>query len=150
MGDHPDRSQLLEPQATTTFSSTAATPGQTITVDSDQTFQTVDRFGASITDSSAHLLYDLPAAQRDEVMRSVFDPEEGIGMSILRQPIGASDFVEGPHYTYNDLPAGRPTTTSRASASPTTKPRSSRWCSRRWRSTPISRCSRRRGGSPRG
>ena len=28
-------------------------------------------------------------------------------LSFLRQPIGASDFVEGPHYTYDDLPAGR-------------------------------------------
>src|SRR5262249_34165519 len=27
-------------------------------------------------------------------------------LSFLRQPMGASDFVEGPHYTYDDVPAG--------------------------------------------
>lgn len=102
----PDRSQLLNPAAPTQFGDGGAT-GQTITINSSQTFQTMDGFGASLTDSSASLLYSLPQAQRDEVMASIFSPTRGIGMSMLRQPIGASDFVDGPHYTYNDLPAGQ-------------------------------------------
>lgn len=102
----PDRSQLLNPAASTQFGDGGPT-GQTITVDPSQTFQTMDGFGASLTDSSASLLYRLPRAQRDEVMASIFSPTRGIGMSMLRQPIGASDFVDGPHYTYNDLPSGQ-------------------------------------------
>ena len=39
-------------------------------------------------------------------MRSLFDPRGGLGLSYLRQPMGASDFVAGPHYTYDDVPAG--------------------------------------------
>jgi glucosylceramidase len=30
----------------------------------------------------------------------------GDRLSFLRQPMGSSDFVAGPHYTYDDLPAG--------------------------------------------
>ncbi|WP_155856185.1 RICIN domain-containing protein [Cellulomonas sp. URHD0024] len=102
-----DRSQLLSPQPSVVFSTDGSRPGDVITVDPSQTFQTMDGFGASITDSSSVLLYNLPEAQRDTVMRSIFSPSEGIGMSFLRQPIGASDYVQGPHYTYNDLPAGQ-------------------------------------------
>jgi glucosylceramidase len=40
-------------------------------------------------------------------MRSLFDPHAGLGLSYLRQPMGASDFVAGPHYTYDDVPAGQ-------------------------------------------
>lgn len=102
----PDRSQLLQPATGTQFQDGAGS-GQTITVNPAQTFQTMDGFGASLTDSSASLLYDLPETQRNEVMKSLFSKSDGIGMSFLRQPIGASDFVDGPHYSYNDLPAGQ-------------------------------------------
>lgn len=102
----PDRSQLLNPAEPTEFQDGGST-GQVVTVDPAQTYQTVDGFGASLTYSSASLLHDLPQAQRDEVMASLFSPTAGVGISVLRQPIGASDFVDGPHYTYNDLPAGQ-------------------------------------------
>ena len=45
--------------------------------------------------------------ERDAIMRDLFDPEDGIGLSYLRQPMGASDFVKGPHYTYDDMPDGK-------------------------------------------
>ena len=100
----PDRSKLLARQPDVTFSS-GSPGGATISVDANQTFQTVDGFGASITDSSASLLYKLSPSRRSEVMRTIFDPNSGIGMSFLRQPLGSSDFVDGPHYTYDDIPA---------------------------------------------
>ena len=37
-------------------------------------------------------------------MRSLFADDK---LSFLRQPMGASDFVAGPHYTYDDVPAGQ-------------------------------------------
>ena len=37
-------------------------------------------------------------------MRSLFADDK---LSFLRQPMGASDFVAGPHYTYDDVPAGK-------------------------------------------
>ena len=50
-------------------------------------------FGGAITDSSAVVLYRLSPAAREPAMRSLFDPRAGDGLSYLRQPIGASDFV---------------------------------------------------------
>jgi glucosylceramidase len=103
----PDRSQLLSPGASPVLGSGAPAGAPVVTVDPARTYQTMDGFGASITDSSAALLYRLPAAQRDSVMTSLFSVTGGIGLSFLRQPVGASDFVAGPHYTYDDLPAGQ-------------------------------------------
>jgi len=76
----------------------------TIEVDPSQRFQRMAGFGASITDSAAHLIATSP--HRDAIMRELFDPRRGLGLSYLRQPIGASDFVAGNHYTYDDMPAG--------------------------------------------
>ena len=70
-----------------------------------RSYQRIEGLGASITDSSAHLLARSP--DRDAIMRSLFDPRDGLGLSYLRQPMGASDFVAGPHYTYDDVPAGQ-------------------------------------------
>jgi glucosylceramidase len=79
----------------------------TITVDPSRSYQTMDGFGASITDSSAQVLYRLDPRTRNATMRRLFSPSAGDGLSFLRQPMGASDFVGGPFYTYDDLPTGR-------------------------------------------
>jgi len=80
----------------------------TLTVDPRQTYQSVDGFGGALTDSSATVLSSLPRAARDAAMRELFDPEQGIGVSFLRQPVGSSDFTASPtHYTYDDMPAGQ-------------------------------------------
>ncbi|MGS0687774.1 RICIN domain-containing protein [Nakamurella sp. GG22] len=89
------------------FTSSGGAGGATIRVDARRQMQTVDGFGASITDSSARVLSRLPADERDRVMTSLFSPSGGIGLSLLRQPLGSSDFVEGDHYTFDDLPAGQ-------------------------------------------
>ena len=47
----------------------------TITVDPSQRFQRIDGFGASITDSSAHLLAE--SKDRDAIMRDLFTPRTG-------------------------------------------------------------------------
>src|SRR3954469_21721394 len=79
----------------------------TITVDPSRAYQTMDGFGASITDSSAQVLYRLDPRTRDATMRRLFSSDGGDGLSFLRQPMGASDFVGGPFYTYDDVPTGR-------------------------------------------
>ncbi len=75
----------------------------TISVDPSRRYQSMDGFGASITDSSAQVLYGMSRSQRNAAMHSLFADDK---LSFLRQPIGASDFVAGPHYTYDDVPAG--------------------------------------------
>ncbi|MGW1344824.1 discoidin domain-containing protein [Kribbella sp. NPDC002412] len=103
----PDRAELLHERAPVAFQR-GASDRTTITVDPRTSYQTVDGFGASITDSSANVLYQLSPADRDQTMRSLFDPKQGIGVSFLRQPVGSSDFTaETEHYTYDDVPAGQ-------------------------------------------
>jgi glucosylceramidase len=77
----------------------------TITVDRTRGYQRMEGLGGSITDSSAHLLARSP--HRDAIMRELFDAPRGLGLSYLRQPMGASDFVAGQPYTYDDVPAGQ-------------------------------------------
>ncbi|PJN51282.1 hypothetical protein PAEVO_43730 [Paenibacillus sp. GM2FR] len=79
----------------------------TVVIDEEQTFQEMDGFGASFTDSAAYLIHQvLETKQRSELMTKLFDPNEGIGLSVLRQPMGASDYARD-FYSYNDMPEGQ-------------------------------------------
>jgi glucosylceramidase len=99
-----DRNSLLAEQPPSALAAPdPAAPA--IAIDPSRSYQRIEGLGASITDSSAHLLAHSP--DRDAIMRSLFDPRHGLGLSYLRQPMGASDFVVGPHYTYDDVPAGQ-------------------------------------------
>jgi len=102
----PDRAELLTERPSVVFGAKPSTQ-PTIVVDPSRAYQSVDGFGASITDSSAVVLQKLAPPVREETMRSLFDPVRGIGVSFLRQPIGSSDFTASPeHYSYDDVPPG--------------------------------------------
>lgn len=82
-------------------------PALTIFVDDGKRYQTMDGFGASVTDSSAWLLRNkLSDSQFQKIMEMLFDREKGIGLSLLRQPMGSSDFAL-EDYTYDDMPPGQ-------------------------------------------
>jgi glucosylceramidase len=101
-----DRSLLLAPQPDTVFAAPGAAGPITIAVDDSQQFQQIAGFGASMTESSAWLLSTVLSSQaRATWMSRLFSPTDGIGLSFLRQPIGASDFSLS-HYTYDDVPYG--------------------------------------------
>jgi len=79
-----------------------------IIVDESRTYQEMDGFGASLTDSAAWLIYtQLDATRCDALMRELFDPVDGIGISFLRQPMGATDITTGGLYSYDDRPRGQ-------------------------------------------
>jgi glucosylceramidase len=99
----PDGTQRMADHGTVAFHR-GGSQKLTITVDPTLRYQRMDGFGASITDSSASVLYSLDSATRDATMRDLFADNR---ISFLRQPVGASDFVDGPHYTYDDVPAGQ-------------------------------------------
>ena len=101
------QSAKLQPQAAVTFG-TSATATNPIVVDEARVYQEVEGFGASMTDSSAYLLNQIatPAA-RDAAMANLFTRTgTGIGLSVLRNPMGGSDLARF-HYWYDDLPAGQ-------------------------------------------
>ncbi len=102
-----DGSNQLTAQPAITFGANTGN-SSTITVNESQTFQQITGFGAAVTDSSAWLLYNkMSSSQRAAVMQQLFDPNQGIGLSFVRIPMGSSDFsINGP-YSYDDLPAGQ-------------------------------------------
>jgi len=79
----------------------------TITVDDSVKYQEIDGFGASVSESSAWLLKrKLSDSQRKDALQMLFDRKKGIGLSMLRQPMGASDFALS-EYSYDDVPVGQ-------------------------------------------
>ena len=83
-----------------------ATASAEVVVDVGRTYQTIDGFGAALTDSSAWLIQNkLSEAQRAALLRELFGPAPSLSLSLLRLTIGASDFSL-THYTLDDMPAG--------------------------------------------
>lgn len=79
--------------------------GKIIQVDLENEKQTIDGFGASFTDAATYLFESLPEETRKDVMTKLFDDEKGIGLDMIRNPLGACDFSL-EYYTYDDLPEG--------------------------------------------
>lgn len=78
-----------------------------ITVDTAITFQTIEGYGAALTGSSAYLLNRrMSSGARGSLLRDLFDPNIGIGISYLRLTMGASDFSLS-NFSYDDVPAGQ-------------------------------------------
>lgn len=99
-----DGSRLLAAQSGASFAGGSGSASQTITVNPSTTYQSMTGFGVSFTDSSAWLVYNSP--QRNPIMTKLFDPNQGIGLDFLRQPIGASDFSRSL-FSYDDMPSGQ-------------------------------------------
>jgi len=68
-------------------------------VDPTKTFQTFLGIGGAITDASAETFYKLPADKQKAVLTAYFDPQEGIGYSLLRTNMNSCDFSSAS-YTY--------------------------------------------------
>jgi glucosylceramidase len=101
-----DRKALLQPQPDAFFGRGTSDSLPTLVIDDRAAHQVVEGFGASMTDSSAYLLAEvLPAANLSSVMLAIFDHTQGIGISFLRNPMGASDLARTV-YSYDDQPAG--------------------------------------------
>ena len=62
-------------------------------VDLSATGQTVQGFGVCFSELSHRALSKLSAADYDAVMTELFAPDGGMGFTICRMPIGASDFA---------------------------------------------------------
>ena len=103
-----DESALLEAQPDPAWHAGKGSSDLVVTVDESVRYQQMDGFGASLTDSSAWLIWNqLTKEQRSTLMQQLFSPDEGIGISLLRQPMGASDFSASGNYSYDDIPTGQ-------------------------------------------
>ena len=123
-GSRPRTAPSACPPGTRPRSRPAARTQLTITVDPSRRYQTMDGFGASITDSSAVVLYRLDPAARDADDARPVRPEprrRAVASCASRWAPRTSSTA--PHYTYDDVPAGRDRLRAGGtSPSPTTRP----------------------------
>lgn len=99
----------LQAQTPFAFSSGTGGSGENITVDENTRYQTFTGGGASFTDTAAWLMNSsgaLSTATRNATMTKLFSPTDGIGLSFLRNPMGASDLARYG-YSYDDVAAGQ-------------------------------------------
>jgi glucosylceramidase len=103
---NPDQSALFQQQNVTLNFGSGLAVQPVITVDTTQTYQTIDGFGYCLTGGSAQLIYSLPTAQRQALEQELFGTDSThIGVSYLRLTIGASD-MSARVFSYDD--AGTP------------------------------------------
>ncbi len=79
-------------------------PPRRVVVDPNRLEQTVAGFGASLTESAATVLMTLSQADRTALLRDLFS-NQGLGLSVLRQPIGAPDFARSV-FSLDDVAPG--------------------------------------------
>ncbi len=99
----------LQQQSPIAFGAGTGSGGATVTVDENTRYQQFTGAGASMTDTAGYLLGSsgaLTSTTRDAVMTKLFDPDNGIGLDFLRNPMGASDLARY-NYSYDDMPAGQ-------------------------------------------
>jgi len=105
-----DETQLMAAQPSVNFNlgSTADAGTDTVVVDAKQTYQSIDGFGASFTDSAAWLLMTVePSSSLSGTLNDLFTRNgNGIGLSFMRIPIGASDIALSV-YSFDDMPVGQ-------------------------------------------
>jgi glucosylceramidase len=94
----------LEPIAPATFGPVTQDSAFVINVNEKLTYQKWEGAGASFTDGAAWLINKIIKPEiRDSIMAMIFDPDKGIGVSYLRNPMGSSDLTV-ERYTYDDYP----------------------------------------------
>jgi len=104
-----DQTKLMAAQPNVNFtSSTLEATTNTIVVDPTQTYQSIEGFGAAFTDSAAWLLEKVePPASLTGTMNDLFTRNgDGIGLSFMRIPMGASDIALSV-YSFDDMPVGQ-------------------------------------------
>lgn len=105
------KSDLLERKSDLAVTTGPGTGNVDVVVDTSETRQEVDGFGAAITHSAAFVLMEQEPEVRTRILTELFSAEDGAGFSMVRLPIGTSDYAgvtegEERHYTYNDVAPG--------------------------------------------
>jgi glucosylceramidase len=100
-----DQAMQLAPQPAVSFS-TANGGGNVVYVDETEVYQTIEGFGAATTDSAMYLLNEVAGqkqpAQLTQAMNDLFTRKgNGIGLSFIRNPMGASDIARTV-YSFDD------------------------------------------------
>lgn len=80
---------------------------QTIRISTDGLYQEYTGYGATMTHASAYLLMQADEDTRMAILNDLFS-RDGANLSVVRIPVGASDYIPGDEYfTCDDMPAGQ-------------------------------------------
>ena len=96
-----DKSKLLQQQSNVSFALNNTSGGNTISINQEITYQTMDGFGFCMTEGSAEVITSLVDSQQSALLSELFDKNSGLGISMLRISIGASD-LSSSNYSYNE------------------------------------------------
>ena len=103
----PDRSELFAQQKhAAEFSTQRQENRNYIIIDPRQSYQRIDGFGYALTGGSAEHLMKMSPEARKSLLKELFDPQQGIGISCIRLTLGASD-LNSFVFSYDDMPAGK-------------------------------------------
>ena len=87
------------------FTSSKPSASATFEINESVKLQKIDGFGASIMEAGLMTLNTLPPDRQEEVLRSLFDPQQGAGFTAMKTPLAGTDFQSaGPWFTYDDTP----------------------------------------------
>ena len=102
------RSSLLQQSFVAAYDFISADSSrETIYVNTEDRYQSYIGYGASLTHASAYLLMQADAQTRSEILYDLFS-RDGANLSVVRIPVGASDYIPGTAYfTCDDMPAGQ-------------------------------------------
>ncbi|CAF3378251.1 unnamed protein product [Rotaria sp. Silwood1] len=102
----PDAKILFQQQSFISPNSDNQINNIIININENETYQTMDGFGYTLTGGSAMHLHNLDNTTRAQILQELFNTDKNnIGVSYLRLSIGASDLDEVV-FSYNDLPPG--------------------------------------------
>ena len=96
-----DTDLKLSPAGTATFKASSQ-PLETeisVFVEPEKKFQTFLGIGGAITDASAEVFAKLPEENQEKLLNAYYNPEKGIGYSLMRTNIHSCDF-SSKSYTY--------------------------------------------------
>ena len=72
-----------------------------VVIDPKATLQKMEGFGTAASELSWDALRLLPPYEKESIFRELFDPKGGLRLSMVRTPLGASDFSLS-YYSYDD------------------------------------------------
>ncbi|XP_031621155.1 lysosomal acid glucosylceramidase-like [Contarinia nasturtii] len=74
-----------------------------LTINLNKTYQKMVGFGGAFTGTVSYLFDSMPESLRHTLYRNYYAPDEGIGYTMMRLPIGGCDFDQSP-WAYNEYP----------------------------------------------
>jgi glucosylceramidase len=98
-----NKSQLMAPQMNLTPRSSSSSAS--ILINQNSRLQEIDGFGWALTGGSASVIYSLSPTDRANLLQELFN-STGLGVSVLRLSIGASD-LDPSVFTYDNMAKGQ-------------------------------------------